>query len=489
MFKKIKKWHYQYSKLLVMILLLGLGGVKSLATCDTTLISGSTPILPGDTKTYVLQYSGATNVTWSKTASPPSGSDITLTSNSSLPTFCNVTVSSSSSRTTCHIMLRVDYRDRDSNAQCATKDIYVLPRIDDANSPSCIFPGEEVEIPLTNTCATSLYQYSWSTSPPAACGSPCTATNSSLKFTLPGTVNPLPSNIIISCSVNNGNLGIINVPLTPYSIGVCLRPPSKINGPITIGCPNSTSTGSLQYSVPSVTGATSYIWTVDPNFFQILSGQGTQTITVNAIATTASNNPPVPTTISVVSNSGSVTSDTTRINVVICCLSSLSVTTNVLSSNTDKQQSGVLLNASNIINNGASAMYHAGSEVKLSAGFTALNSCYFHAYIAQCDSTWANFYKGAVIEPEQSEVESLPTTKEISIYPNPSNSGIFTVKINCKDKGNIEVYTILGNKIYRQDMKAKTSEHTIDISQYAKGMYIARILVDNEAYTQKIIIE
>ena len=73
-----------------------------------------------------------------------------------------------------------------------------------------------------------------------------------------------------------------------------------------------------------------------------------------------------------------------------------------------------------------------------------------------------------------------------NIYPNP-NDGLFNISlINPTGNISIEVYTSIGQLLYKQgDIDLAT---TIDISNYASGLYIVRMMRDNVIMgTEKII--
>lgn len=74
------------------------------------------------------------------------------------------------------------------------------------------------------------------------------------------------------------------------------------------------------------------------------------------------------------------------------------------------------------------------------------------------------------------------------IYPNPSN-GYFNIKIddNVTTK-TIEVYTLLGQKIYSKQITENTS--AIDLSNQSKGIYIYKInTIEGESKSGKLIID
>ncbi len=73
----------------------------------------------------------------------------------------------------------------------------------------------------------------------------------------------------------------------------------------------------------------------------------------------------------------------------------------------------------------------------------------------------------------------------ISIYPNPNN-GTFTVKHADKQTMKVEIFSILGTKVY-----SSTSENgdlTVDLEDKAKGIYLVKVTVNGVTTTTKITV-
>lgn len=69
---------------------------------------------------------------------------------------------------------------------------------------------------------------------------------------------------------------------------------------------------------------------------------------------------------------------------------------------------------------------------------------------------------------------------DINIYPNPSN-GVFTMvtkKEVLRAMSNIEVYNVLGEKVYSQFISSN-SQFTLDLSSQPNGIYLYRIMGDS----------
>ena len=83
-------------------------------------------------------------------------------------------------------------------------------------------------------------------------------------------------------------------------------------------------------------------------------------------------------------------------------------------------------------------------------------------------------------------VNDWEPVKDFSVFPNPSN-GIFTVA-SQKEIITIEIYTVLGECVYKKDASTPLTM-TIDLSEQSKGIYFVQIKSGDNASSQKIIIQ
>jgi hypothetical protein len=67
-----------------------------------------------------------------------------------------------------------------------------------------------------------------------------------------------------------------------------------------------------------------------------------------------------------------------------------------------------------------------------------------------------------------------PLADNLEIYPNPNN-GIFTIALSHADQTNVEIYNVLGEKVYSQ-LTTDNSQLTVNISGAPSGIYFYRIL-------------
>lgn len=75
--------------------------------------------------------------------------------------------------------------------------------------------------------------------------------------------------------------------------------------------------------------------------------------------------------------------------------------------------------------------------------------------------------------------------KEFNLSPNPSYSGIFTLNKNEELKGILEVYTLLGERIFKSTLN---NSSIIDLSAQPAGQYFVRFIDGDEVFTQKVMI-
>lgn len=79
----------------------------------------------------------------------------------------------------------------------------------------------------------------------------------------------------------------------------------------------------------------------------------------------------------------------------------------------------------------------------------------------------------------------------ISIYPNPSTSGLVNLKINLASVSDMtmDIYDITGKKLRSFQLKdIRTGVYTIDLSQYANGIYMLKCSDGNSVSSKKIML-
>jgi endo-1,3(4)-beta-glucanase len=76
----------------------------------------------------------------------------------------------------------------------------------------------------------------------------------------------------------------------------------------------------------------------------------------------------------------------------------------------------------------------------------------------------------------------------IVMYPNPTN-GKFKIAGSSKDISKIEIYNLLGEKMHSSTTANPKTSVEIDLSAFAKGMYLVKIYAGENYYTGTVIVE
>jgi hypothetical protein len=74
------------------------------------------------------------------------------------------------------------------------------------------------------------------------------------------------------------------------------------------------------------------------------------------------------------------------------------------------------------------------------------------------------------------------------VFPNPSN-GYFNIKTFAIEKGTLEVYDSMGHKVKSISINIDMSDYQLDLTGFAKGLYIINLVGSDKKYSNKIVIE
>lgn len=95
-----------------------------------------------------------------------------------------------------------------------------------------------------------------------------------------------------------------------------------------------------------------------------------------------------------------------------------------------------------------------------------------------------NFIGSSTLATGVSEKNNM----DITMFPNPSQSGLFTIDLNnLSGKSTIRIYDIIGNIIYSTETRS-IAKQTIDLSNVANGSYFVSITNNNGTTTKKIVV-
>jgi PKD repeat protein len=130
-------------------------------------------------------------------------------------------------------------------------------------------------------------------------------------------------------------------------------------------------------------------------------------------------------------------------------------------------------------------------------GNTALgdpdNYYFFYNWKVQknpCASSFA--LVSAIKDCSSSGLEDFNEGENLSVYPNPSNDGLFTLFIGSPSFSSYSVYVvnILGEQVYKEafSASANTNVRNMDLSSLAKGIYTLVLISKDNQETVKLVI-
>ena len=133
--------------------------------------------------------------------------------------------------------------------------------------------------------------------------------------------------------------------------------------------------------------------------------------------------------------------------------------------------------------NGGTANFAADETIRRKATVTSPTTTFNKT--AQWDSYTSDTCNnlGSRMVAKASKTESLLDINTIVIYPNPSQ-GTFSVN-NSNKMYSIEIYSIIGQKIYSEENSTKSE---ITLPNIAKGTYLVRVSIDSDSVIKKLII-
>ena len=89
--------------------------------------------------------------------------------------------------------------------------------------------------------------------------------------------------------------------------------------------------------------------------------------------------------------------------------------------------------------------------------------------------------------PEISDIDDVISEAEkISIYPNPTD-GVLNISISNGSIDNIVVSDITGKVLVEKAVNADQAE--IDLSSYNKGIYLVKVVTENDSYIEKVVLK
>lgn len=369
--------------------------------------------------------------------------------------------------------------------------IKILPLL---QGPDVAYPGESRTYTVQDYNGHTGCSYLWFISPSSVCTT-CGPTGTSTQLvTIP--TSGTPSGITASCTVS----GCVPSMVTNAIVTQIILHDPSISGPHSIGCDAGVPPASYTFTADYQPGSNYYKWIV-PSYLTPVAGGGAGdnyvTVVENAIHTGTGG-----ITLQTFNDAGlssSVRSNIVGWSVKVCCVSHVTIASDINAPDVDKQQAAMDITASNTVNAGASAMYHAGGTVKLVTGFHAMPGSYFHGYIQPCDGSYNIAVHDSdepaedAAQPEDYAVD-LPVNEgtrapaaTLQVFPNPTN-GIFRVKTSLSAglPDRIVVRDAMGTPLQTID-RPQGYETTIDLGEHGSGVYFITVSYATTVLNGKIV--
>ncbi|GAA4438709.1 hypothetical protein GCM10023091_19640 [Ravibacter arvi] len=172
----------------------------------------------------------------------------------------------------------------------------------------------------------------------------------------------------------------------------------------------------------------------------------------------------------------------------ICALNDTITAPTVVLADNNKQAVHNIV-ALNEVVSGSEAVYHAGDEVKMIDGFSALSGSTFRAFIEGC-----SYHYPARIAYNQRPVVTYETTtgpaelplKEAIVFPNPTDRAV-TVETRTIKDGMLRVKSITGEEVYRRAIKGQ-KQVTVELGEVGSGIYIIHLEdIDGSSFSKTIV--
>ena len=77
---------------------------------------------------------------------------------------------------------------------------------------------------------------------------------------------------------------------------------------------------------------------------------------------------------------------------------------------------------------------------------------------------------------------------KISLYPNPANGFVFINNIADYSDINLSILDVTGKVVYQNSFQVDASKLQVDLPTHQPGLYLVKITVDNNTFSEKLEI-
>lgn len=143
----------------------------------------------------------------------------------------------------------------------------------------------------------------------------------------------------------------------------------------------------------------------------------------------------------------------------------------------------------------ATVRFQAGEKIILDPGFRIEEGARFETVIgtvggdctSQASQALAYSNRPSSIINAVADKPTISAAEEVAIYPNPS-TGICTITLKGIRANAIEVYSLVGIKIKRMELRESRPTYQLNLSGYAQGVYLVHIIAKDKTIVKKLVL-
>ncbi len=142
-----------------------------------------------------------------------------------------------------------------------------------------------------------------------------------------------------------------------------------------------------------------------------------------------------------------------------------------------------------------SAIYRAADKITFKLGTQLNQGASVLAYLApvscsSCSPALRNYFSED--DSQRTEIDESTYSQEIVIYPNPvTPSETINIRFRFQNSGKaikrVSIHSVKGDKLY--ETKTDKNNIQLDTHQWAKGVYIIKVIQEDTAYKQLLFIK
>jgi hypothetical protein len=265
-----------------------------------------------------------------------------------------------------------------------------------------------------------------------------------------------------------------------------LSAPGNITGPVDGLCGATNAV----YSISAVSGATSYNWTI-PAGASIVGNSNSNSIVVNYTNTTVTTG---NVTVAAVNNCGVGAARSIAVKFVPGLPGTINGATTVCTNSTENYSIGTVQGASSYIwtvPGGATIINGQGSKI-ISVVHAAVPSANGIVTVKASNNCGLSAVRvlsvNNIICPRNGQFGSI----SMIAYPNPAHDQL-TVEFTSNDEksGLIKMIDASGRIVYREQLNPSVgaNQKTINVSEFAKGVYLIQVEMNNQIEKLRVIVE